>query len=258
LLYVGHIIPVALPTAVCFWLLSIALVIITKFKFKPFIFLSSNSIEDKLIRAFIPLTLFLILLTGYFNTSVFVEFENPLFLAASAMVIILPIFGLIVMSVAKNIGKSLDTANNIIVETEPRFNKAISDSAFPIMIHSEGDVIQLSNSWTKISGYTIEDIPTIAEWTKKAYGDRSELSQEFIHNLYELDSVKDDGEWEIITSDGSKRIWDFKSTPLGRFPDGRRISNYRCFFLNSWIYDDCVICYSYKSGERRHFKKSEV
>ena len=108
-------------------------------------------------------------------------------------------------------------------ESEKRFSKAISEAPFPIMIHSEGDVIMLSNSWTKITGYSKKDIPTITKWTEKAYGKNAILSKEFINELYELEEEKYDGEWEIITSDKNKRIWEFMSTPLGKYPNGRRI-----------------------------------
>ena len=119
--------------------------------------------------------------------------------------------------------KELKIANKKTVESEKRFSKAISEAPFPIMIHSEGEVLMLSNSWTKITGYSKKDIPTITKWTEKAYGKKAILSKEFINELYELEKEKYDGEWEITTSDKNKRIWEFMSTPLGKYPNGRRI-----------------------------------
>jgi len=56
-------------------------------------------------------------------------------------------------------------------ESEERLTRAISESPVPIMIHNEeGEVLQLSKGWTKFSGYTVEDIPTLGDWTERAYG----------------------------------------------------------------------------------------
>jgi two-component system cell cycle sensor histidine kinase/response regulator CckA len=43
-----------------------------------------------------------------------------------------------------------------------------------------------------------------------------------IERLFTLNERVDEGEFTITCKDGSQRIWDFSSTPLGYFPDGRR------------------------------------
>ncbi len=110
---------------------------------------------------------------------------------------------------------------------EERFRKAIIYSPYQIMIHAEGEVLQLSDTWTEISGYTIDDIPTIYEWAKRAYG-KNELDGEalkVIDKVYELtgSDKQHDGEWPIITKDGETRQWDFSTASLGILPDGRRV-----------------------------------
>ncbi len=110
----------------------------------------------------------------------------------------------------------------LIEESEKKFRKSIENAPYPIMIHAEGDVIQLSDAWKKISGYTINDIPTIVQWTAKAYGDDSIPSKEFIDKLYDIDSMQYDGEWEVTTKNGDKRVWAFSSSPIGKLSDGRK------------------------------------
>jgi len=106
--------------------------------------------------------------------------------------------------------------------SEKKFRKSIENAPYPLMIHAEGDVIQLSSAWTKITGYTIKDIPSIVQWTAKAYGEDAIPSKEFIDKLYEIDSVQYDGEWEVTLKNGKKRIWDFSSSPIGTLSDGRK------------------------------------
>ncbi len=92
------------------------------------------------------------------------------------------------------------------------------------MIHDEDDnILMLSNGWTVYSGYTIEDIPTMGDWTEAAYGERTGLKKDYIDNLFNIWKTQDNGEWTITAKDGSKRIWEFHTTPLGRVNQGRRV-----------------------------------
>ena len=70
-------------------------------------------------------------------------------------------------------------------ESEMRLNLAVASSPIPIMIHDEdGQVLQLSIGWTNFSGYTLEDIPTLPDWTERAYGERTGTKKEYIDNLF--------------------------------------------------------------------------
>lgn len=109
-------------------------------------------------------------------------------------------------------------------ENEERWKKAIVNSPIPIMIHDEDDnVIQLSDGWTKYSGYTIDDIPTMEDWTDRAYGERAGSKKDYIYNLFKIDKTVKNGEWIVTAKDGSKRIWDFQTTPLGKNSKGKRV-----------------------------------
>jgi len=115
-------------------------------------------------------------------------------------------------------------AEVILQESEERMRRAIVSSPVPIMIHDENDqVLQLSAGWTKFSGYIIEDIPTLADWTERAYGERSGFKKDYIDQLFLINHTVNNGEWIITAKDGSKRIWDFQTTPLGRIHGGKRV-----------------------------------
>jgi len=118
----------------------------------------------------------------------------------------------------------VNVATRKIRNTEEKLSRAILFAPFPIMIHAEdGEVIAISDSWTEITGYSHKDIPTISDWTEKAYRQKSTVVQEYIDRLYAYNKKIEDGEFEIFTSSGEIVIWDFSSAPLGTFDDGRRL-----------------------------------
>jgi len=108
-------------------------------------------------------------------------------------------------------------------ESEERMRKTIVSAPFSIMVHAEGgQVLQINEAWTEFSGYSIEDIPTIEDWTFKAYGSQQSDVQDYINTLYAMNKKHKEGEYVIKTKNGSMRIWDFASAPLGHIADGRR------------------------------------
>lgn len=114
---------------------------------------------------------------------------------------------------------------NALRLSEERFRRAIVHAPIPIMIHAEdGEVIQINQIWTDITGYTQSDIPTIPDWTQRAYGERHELVKAYIDQLYERNTSVDDGEFPVTTRHGETRILDFCSAPLGQLPDGKRLA----------------------------------
>jgi PAS domain S-box-containing protein len=115
-------------------------------------------------------------------------------------------------------------AEEALQQSEARFRRAVLDSPFPIMLHAEdGTILQASNSWCEITGYTREELATVADWTERAYGERKTLVQGGIDRLYDLGHRLAEGDFTIRTKSGSTRIWEFSSAPLGRLPDGRRL-----------------------------------
>ncbi len=115
-------------------------------------------------------------------------------------------------------------ATKALVESEERLSRAIEDAPFPIMIHAQGgEVLQISKTWTELTGYDFSDIPTIDAWLTKAYGMNSSLVKEHLNTVYHLSEKTHDGEFEITCKDGSKVIWDFSTSPIGLLSDGRKI-----------------------------------
>lgn len=109
-------------------------------------------------------------------------------------------------------------------ENEARWRRAIVGAPIPIMIFDEdGKVIQISSGWTRFSGYTEDEIPTLFDWTEKAYGKRKKVRTEYVDQLFDNFKTEKNGEWIITAKDGTKRIWDFQATPLGKSSTGKRV-----------------------------------
>jgi two-component system, sensor histidine kinase and response regulator len=108
--------------------------------------------------------------------------------------------------------------------SEERLRRAVLDAPFPIMIHAEGgEVLLISKTWTELTGYTHEDIPTIESWVGKAFPQRKEQALAGIAELFGRTERVRQGEGVLTTRTGEARVWEFSSAPLGRLPDGRRL-----------------------------------
>ena len=105
------------------------------------------------------------------------------------------------------------------------FENSIKNAPIPIMIHAEdGTVLNISQNWTKLTHYKKSDIPTIFDWTKKAYGKNKDEVVDFIRTLYKLTKIQHDGEFVVTTKDGRQLTWVFNSGYIGNLPDGRAVA----------------------------------
>lgn len=110
-------------------------------------------------------------------------------------------------------------------DSEERFKKAVLALPYPIMIRrDDGQVLLVNTTWTEISGYRLEDIPTLKEWTWKAYGEHWTQQLAFILNQgFSESGSKNWGESEVTIRSGERHIWDFSTAPLGFDEQGRQL-----------------------------------
>ena len=120
--------------------------------------------------------------------------------------------------------EELQIINGLIIESENQLNSALDNAPIPIMLRSDdGEVLKLSRKWTEITGYTIQDIPTIYDWTTKVYGTDNLRIQRQIQDSYNTSTPTVDGDYKIITANGKERIWEFNVANIGKIADGRRV-----------------------------------
>ena len=109
--------------------------------------------------------------------------------------------------------------------SERRLHRAVAEAPVPVLLHADdGEVLQVSRAFTEITGYAHAEVPTIAAWTERAYGERRDAVRETIDRLYDADGRVDEGEFVVRTKHGDERVWLFSSSPLGRDGDGRRLA----------------------------------
>jgi PAS domain S-box-containing protein len=114
-------------------------------------------------------------------------------------------------------------ADKRLLETENRLYRVVQNAPIPLMIHSEdGQVHMVNKIWTELTGYSQSDIPTIQEWAQKAFkGKESQVLKE-VQKLYDFDKNGIEGNFTVTTSTGEKQYWDFRTSPLGKLPNGMK------------------------------------
>ncbi len=124
----------------------------------------------------------------------------------------------------------IDTTEKLKIKTdfsklENVFSNAVQKAPIPIMIHNnDGKVLNLSEAWQNLSGYTHKDISTITKWTKAAYKSKKDDVKSFIDQLYNLNESQHDGEFLIHTKDQKQLWWDFYSAYIGETSDNQKIA----------------------------------
>ncbi len=119
----------------------------------------------------------------------------------------------------------INTQNTKYLELESVFSSLVKHAPIPIMIHSnDGQVLNISDAWTEITGYSKEEIPTIKAWAKAAYELKQDDVVNVVNKLYDLNQRQHDGEFLIHTKDNHEALWDFYSTYIGNTPDNRKMA----------------------------------
>jgi two-component system, chemotaxis family, CheB/CheR fusion protein len=108
-------------------------------------------------------------------------------------------------------------------QSEEQFRQAIEDAPIPVIMHAEdGEVLQVSRTWTELTGYTTEDVPTFEAWLKRACGDGADEVRNQMHGLFKGDLHTLNIEFPIRTREGSLRHWSLSAASPGTLSDGRR------------------------------------
>jgi PAS domain S-box-containing protein len=109
-----------------------------------------------------------------------------------------------------------------LTENDERLRWALQHAPIPIMIYSDdGQVLELNRAWQRITGYTIQDIPTLEAWAAVSWDQSS--ARAMLEQIY----CAGDGltgspvELAIQIKDGGIRRWLFYSAELGSITHGR-------------------------------------
>ena len=119
--------------------------------------------------------------------------------------------------------EELSRTNVALRRSEEQFRRAIEDAPIPVIMQAEdGEVLQVSNTWAKMTGYALEDAPTFDAWLTRAYGFGGNEVRNSVRLLFARDAGMGEVEFEIVTRSGQKRVWSFSASAPGALLDGRR------------------------------------
>ncbi len=117
------------------------------------------------------------------------------------------------------------TRTAALAESEARLRRVVDGAPFPVIVHAEdGEIVHISRSLADMTGYARQEVATINQWLERAVESGREASAFDIDRLYALDRPIDEGEFAILTADGQRRLWSFRSAPIGRDERGRRLA----------------------------------
>ncbi len=107
--------------------------------------------------------------------------------------------------------------------SEEHFRRAIEEAPIPVIMHAEdGEVLQISRTWTDLTGYTIGDVRSFDEWTTHAvYGEGADEVRDHLRARFRSSSSSRI-DFAIRTKAGEIRHWTFSSSVPGQLVDGRR------------------------------------
>jgi len=84
--------------------------------------------------------------------------------------------------------------------SEEQFRRAVEDAPIPVIMHAEdGRVLQVSKTWAGLTGYTMEEAPTLDAWLTRAYGFGANEVRNAVRRLFDRDTGM--GEVEFVRSE---------------------------------------------------------
>jgi signal transduction histidine kinase len=157
LLYGSQIIPVSLPSAICFLLFSITLLRIYELKYWTFNLIQDNKVTRQLLKSFLPIVVLIVILEGYLDTVFSFNDINPPLTAALILLIVVFVTVLIVLRVSAIIGAQLLRAEESLKRSEVQLRQLNADKDRFISILGH-DLTGPFNTLIGYSGLLLEDI----------------------------------------------------------------------------------------------------
>ena len=107
--------------------------------------------------------------------------------------------------------------------SEEQFRRAIEDAPIPVIMQAQdGQVLQVSRTWTDLTGYALADVPTADAWLSRAYGPGADAVRGHMQELFGGSRRTPNVEFTLRTRDGADRQWSFSASAPGTLQDGRR------------------------------------
>lgn len=162
LLYGGTIIPMALTTAVAFVFLGTGLIFTIGPEYWPQCLVTGLSTRARLMRAFLPITVVIVIIMGWIYTVIVLQSKsNPALLSALLAILFMVVIGFIVSHTASIIGNAIDLAEakrNLAEVQLRKLSQAVEQSQSTVVITDATGNIEYTNpKFTQLTGYTLKE-----------------------------------------------------------------------------------------------------
>ncbi len=99
----------------------------------------------------------------------------------------------------------------------------IEQAPLPMMLHTETRQIHaVSHAFTELTGYRLQDVPTIRAWVEQAFPYRYDELYDHMVQLYNIKKRIYEGTYQVHTKDGNMLHWEFYSAYLGKDSKGMK------------------------------------
>jgi PAS domain S-box-containing protein len=174
-LYGSNIIPVSLPTSVCFTLISVTMLRMTDVRFWSFNMIRKNAIEILLFKSFLPIVIFIVVLQGYLVTHFSLQTKLPTFSVAVILLMVIGVTVFIITKVSSIIGEKLHKSEQIIKDGETKWRTVFDNLPLGVsLVDQEGRLIDYNSSLLKILDKTKEEFENLNIETEKFYNSENE------------------------------------------------------------------------------------
>lgn len=196
LLYGGTIIPVALTTAVAFVFMGAGFITATGQEYWPVSAFTGSSVRARLMRAFLPITIALILIQGWLNIVILPLAKEQVLTSSLVAILSVAILGIVISKMAQVIGGDMDLANTERRRNEEKLRAAsfyarglIEASLDPLVtISKDGKITDVNKATEQVTGLTRE---RLVGSDFSDYFTEPEKAKEGYHLVFSKGFVKD-------------------------------------------------------------------
>jgi len=204
LMYGSKIIPIALPAAICFLLFNITLLRVFELQFWTYKLISDNKVTLLLLKTFLPIILFIVILQGFLITNFPIAYDNPTLSAAIVLLIVLGITAFVVIRISTILGDRLLRAEQAIKESESSLRDA---QEIAKMGSWEWNMVTQKTKWSEnyltIHGFKfIEVEPTFELFRSRIHPDDVHFLDENLAAIM-MDKIPSSLELRLIQPDGT-------------------------------------------------------
>ncbi|MBI4874470.1 MAG: PAS domain S-box protein [Acidobacteria bacterium] len=220
LFYSGDVIPVALPTAIAFVGLGLGTLAVAGPDTRLMRTLAGSSTHARLLRAFLPAILLVIVCQGWFEIVLFrTATGNPAVVTAATALLSAVLVVILVDWISARSGAALDRAETSLRDSEERFRVAFDQAAVGMVLTGlDGRFLRVNRAFREMLGYGQEELLG-RHFLSVTFPEDAEISQDAVRRMLAGESERVLFEKRYLHKDG-RPIWTSVMTAPARDAGG--------------------------------------